>query len=177
MKIRKNSLSDMILLALEKTVDGYVRVEDFTTNTYIYAKGYDRPLKKSSLAQALKRLREKGFIEKENLDNQIIFKLTQSGANLLDEFSNSQKIWDNKWRIVIFDIPEQKRIIRNMFRRNLKKWGFKHLQKSVWISKRDVFDKLKKYVEDLGISQWVVIIEADRLSDYSFSDAIVHMNE
>ena len=71
--------------------------------------------------------------------------------------------------MVIFDIPEEKRIIRNLFRRNLKKWGFKHLQKSVWISKRNVFDKLESYIKDLGIEKWIIVMEVHRLSTHTIS--------
>lgn len=165
--IYKKSLSRAILFALEKSVDGYVRFEDlmFNPGFYAYSSWEGRPLKKSTLAQALKRLREKGLINEDRMDtNKVVFKLTEVGKDILglDEFN--EKTWDGKWRIVIFDIPEQKRLIRDLFRRNLKKWGFKHLQKSVWISKRNIFGKLTSYIKDLGIEKWVIVMESDRLS-------------
>ncbi len=152
-------------MALEKTIDGYVRMEDFLYNTHIYAKGYDRPLKKSSLAQTLHRLRVQGLIENSLVDDQILIKLTQIGKDFLDLETVKSEKWDGKWRVVIFDIPEQKRIIRNLFRRNLKRWGFKQLQKSVWISKRDVYDKLAAYIEELLIDKWVSVMEVTKLSN------------
>lgn len=162
MKVYKKSLTKAILLVLEKAVDGYVRVEDFAYHHYRYHYGVPE-LKKSSLSQALKRLREGGLIEEVKLKKNVIIKLTDEGRGLVsDEFDESK--WDGKYRIVIFDIPEQKRIIRNLFRRNLKKWGFKHLQKSVWISKKDVFDKLESYIKDVGIEKWVMVMEVERLS-------------
>ncbi|MBI3103683.1 CRISPR-associated endonuclease Cas2 [Candidatus Daviesbacteria bacterium] len=167
MKVYKKSLTKAILLVLEKAVDGYVRLEDFTYHHYRYHYGYPN-LKKSSLSQALKRLRESGLIEQVKLKNDVIIKLTQTGKELISDGSD-EKEWDGKWRIVIFDIPEQKRVIRNLFRRNLKKWGFKHLQKSVWISKRNVFDKLEVYIKELGIEQWVIVMEVNRLSGYTIS--------
>lgn len=166
---RKNSLSEIVLLALEKTIDGYVRLEDFLYNTHIYARGYDRPLKKSSLAQTLNRLRKQGLIENSLADNQILIKLTQIGKDFLDLEIEKNDKWDGKWRVVIFDIPEQKRIIRNLFRRNLKRWGFKQLQKSVWISKRNIYEKLVSYTEELGIEKWVVIMESIKVSDKSWN--------
>lgn len=161
--LKKSSLSYAILGILEKSIDGYVRMEDFAINSYDYAYGYDRSLSKSALSKAIKRLREKGYVEQSVLDQKIILKLTSEGGNFLkpDEFSKND--WDGKWRIVIFDIPESKRVIRNLFRRNLKKWEFKNLQKSVWISKRDVYLKLVKYIEELNLSQWVLVIETDKI--------------
>lgn len=162
MRTYKKSLTNAILFALEKTVDGYIRLEDFAYHHYRYHYGVPH-LKKSSLSQALKRLREGGLIEQVKLKDDIIIKLTEEGRDLIsDRFED--KDWDGKWRVVIFDIPEEKRIIRNLFRRNLKKWGFKHLQKSVWVSKRNVFDKLESYIKDLGIEKWVIVMEAERLT-------------
>lgn len=155
------------MFALEKAVDGYVRLEDFAYHHYRYHYGIP-DLKKSSLSQALKRLREGGLIEQIKLKNDILIKLTEAGKELInDRFE--EKNWDGKWRIAIFDIPEEKRIIRNLFRRNLKKWGFKHLQKSVWFSKRSVFDKLDSYIRDLGIEKWVIVMEVNRLSGHTIS--------
>lgn len=152
-----------MLLALEKTVDGYVVFEDFIYNPLL-----ERPVKKSELSLVLKRLREKGLVEQVKLKNDIIIKLTEEGRGLVGN-NFEDKDWDGKWRVVIFDIPEEKRIIRNMFRRNLKKWGFKHLQKSVWISKRNIFDKLEAYIKDLGIEKWVIVMEVDKLTSHDIN--------
>ena len=160
---RKGSLSYLVLTVLEKAVDGYVRYEDLIHHSYSYAWGnrWDKPLKRPELTRAIKRLRDSGLVEEVKLRKDIILRLTASAEELVN---HHREEWDGKWRIVIFDIPEEKRIIRNLFRRNLKKWGFKHLQKSVWISKRNVFDKLSSYIKNLGIEKWVTVIEADKLS-------------
>ncbi|MDP2930569.1 MAG: hypothetical protein Q8N56_03130 [bacterium] len=41
--------------------------------------------------------------------------------------------WDGKWRLVMFDIPENTRLIREALRRKLKAFGFSSFQKSAWI--------------------------------------------
>lgn len=158
------SIGDYLLIALEKTVDGYIRLEDFLYNTHIYAKGYERPLKKSSFAKALKRLRERGLIEVDS-ETEIIIKLTDEGKTqaLWEKVRHLEGIWDNKWRIVAFDIPETHSLIRNLFRRRLKELGFKQLQKSIWISKASCTDLIRQYVKDLGISKWVSVLEAENV--------------
>lgn len=161
---RKTGIGDIILLALERTTDGYVRLEDFLYNTHIYAKGYDRPLKKSSFAQALRRLREKGLIEYTN-ESEIIIKLTDQGLTkaLWEKMSHLETVWDGKWRIVAFDIPETHSLTRDLFRRRLKEFNFKMLQKSIWISKTDCTELLRDYIKDLGIKKWVSVLEADNV--------------
>jgi len=170
--MRKNSqTTDLILEVLETAVDGYVRLEDFLYNTHIYAKGYDRPLKKSNLSQSLRRLRLKGFLETEKSQNQILYKLTAAGRQereirkLLAEDN-----WDKKWRIVIFDIPESHRKVRNVLRSRLKLWKFKPLQKSVWVSKKSITKQVKEFVNDVGLTKWVLIFESSDLENVHIVD-------
>lgn len=42
-------------------------------------------------------------------------------------------IWDGKWRIVMFDVPESRRRIRDQLRRLLQEAGLKRLHDSVWV--------------------------------------------
>jgi len=41
--------------------------------------------------------------------------------------------WDGKWRLVVFDIPEENKTGRNALTAKLNKLGFQPLQRSVWI--------------------------------------------
>lgn len=158
------SATDLVLLILEKSVDGLVRLEDFTYNSHIYACGYDRPLKKSALAKALSRLRQKGYIEKEKDEQIIIYKLTEVGkyqARIRQVLK--EDVWDNKWRVVVFDVPENKRRVRNALRSRLKLWEFKQLQKSVWVGKKNVTVILKKFIKEIGIADWVLVFETNSI--------------
>lgn len=166
MKIRKGGLSYILLTLLEGAVDGTVLLSDFAGNPGNYSiLGRDYPLKRSALSKAIARLKKRGLITREREDDdKVILKLTNEGKTAMFLMVEDDKQWDGKWRVVVWDIPEQKRIIRNLFRRNLKKWGFKNLQKSVWVSKKDVYEKLTAYVKDLGIEKWVWIFESDKYS-------------
>ncbi len=163
---KKISLGKLVLLALEKTVDGYVGMEDFLYNPGFYIQGM-REVPKSSLSQALKRLREKGYIEKvpdKKDESKIIFKLTQPGEEFLLLSKSEQEVkWDGKWRIVVFDIPEKNRAVRNILRSRLKLWGFSPWQQSVWASKKNLTNKLRSLVKDLGIEDWVLVIESENV--------------
>lgn len=164
---KKESIGKFVLLALEKAVDGYVRFEDFTYHHYRYH--YDYPeIKKSALSKAIKRLREKGLIEKTTLkdENKIILKLTEAGREFLLISKEDNEIeWDGKWRIVVFDIPEKQRTIRNILRSRLKMWGFSPWQQSVWASKKNITKKLRNLVKELDITNWVLVIESDNVGN------------
>lgn len=162
MRVNKNSLSRVILEILAKSVDASVRLIDFAEKTHLYAYSnrWEKELPKSALSKALIRLNKKGLIEKEFIDEELIIRLTSAGRLLLPE---DETKWDGKWIVVVFDIPEQKRLIRNIFRRFLKKLGFKQLQKSVFISKKSLFEKLAEEIKTLEIESWVTIFQTDRI--------------
>src|SRR3989344_2355885 len=42
-------------------------------------------------------------------------------------------VWDGKWRVVVFDIPNKYTHLRNQIRTLLKRAGFVQLQQSVWV--------------------------------------------
>lgn len=164
MKIRKRSLSEFTLLVLEKTIDGYVRFDDLIHHSgrYAYSDGWDRPIKKSYLSQAVRRLKEKGLVEyEENKTKQLIIKLTTLGKDAIGDLASLEQEWDGKFRIVIFDIPESKYVVRDLFRRRLRDWGFKMWQQSVWVTKNNVTERLRRLIDKLEINEWVAVIESD----------------
>lgn len=59
--------------------------------------------------------------------------------------------------VVIFDIPEPKKKIREWLRGQLKWWDFKMVQKSVWIGNGPLPVEFKKRLKDLGIGKSVLI--------------------
>ena len=65
--------------------------------------------------------------------------LTPRGFEKLRKYSveeikiSTPKVWDKKWRIVIFDIPNEIRKARDILRERLKRLGFIQLQESVFI--------------------------------------------
>ncbi|MBI2019997.1 hypothetical protein HYS94_01085 [Candidatus Daviesbacteria bacterium] len=165
---KKETIGKLILYTLEKAIDGYVRYDDLIYHPYSYAGGnrWDKPLKKDSLAQALKRLREKKWVEKvdDKKTGEITYKLTNLGREFLLILKTEDQIeWDGKWRIIVFDIPEKRRSIRDILRSRLKLWGFKPWQQSVWASKKNLTNKLRALIKELGIEDWVLVIESDNV--------------
>lgn len=71
-----------------------------------------------------------------------------------------QKKWDGKWRMVLFDIPEVKRVGRDALRQKIKKLGFVELQKSVFINpypcKKEIDTVIKFFRVEKFVQQCVV---------------------
>ena len=170
---KKISLTDAILFTLEKGVEGgelfFESMAEFRREIYngVYSI-HQGPKYGPYLYLAIKRLRQRKLLEQENPKNKdidkIVFRLTEEGKRfLLFKKADSDIDWDGKWRMVIFDIPESKRVVRDILRNRLKKWGFQKWQKSVWVCKRDLTDELRKLTKELEIDDWVLVVESDNV--------------
>ncbi|MDP2648534.1 MAG: hypothetical protein U1D26_00645 [Patescibacteria group bacterium] len=71
--------------------------------------------------------------------------------------------WDKKWRVLIFDIPEKKRALRNRIRSTLRAFGFTQLQGSVWVYPYDCEDLITLFKADLHIGKNLLYMVVDAL--------------
>jgi phenylacetic acid degradation operon negative regulatory protein len=157
----KEKLKNAILLALEKSIDGACAFADFYDNPRQFVWYGPRDLPKSSIALAISRLRRKGLVEKKVDEGRLILKLTEAGYDwLLKNKLDEQIEWDGIWRLVIFDIPEKHKRVRDTLRRRLKEWGFHAWQKSVWATKKPLTCALRNLIKQLGVEEWVLVIES-----------------
>src|SRR3989344_5746653 len=98
---------------------------------------------KKNIKDTFYNLRRRGLIEVKKQGRQIYISLTKEGKRNAGIFQiNSLRIkrpqkWDKKWRLVIFDISQLKKMHREAFRGKLKELGFCLLQKSIWINPFD----------------------------------------
>lgn len=63
--------------------------------------------------------------------------------------------WDKNWRIVMFDIPENLKKVREAFRYHLKNLEFYEYQKSVFIHPFPCVEEISYIVEFYGIRKYV----------------------
>ena len=87
----------------------------------------------------LTRLAAKGHVRFEKLNKKSYARITDDGKRALaislykGRLVVRKKIrWDKRWRIVIFDIPEKRRTVRQRLRTLVKQFGFLRIQDSVW---------------------------------------------
>lgn len=91
------------------------------------------------------------YVEQKNGTTKIV--LTEKGKLKTLEFKidtikiPKPLIWDKKWRMVMFDIPEKRRAERNILRNKLKDIGFKEIQKSVFLHPYPCFDEINFITE------------------------------
>lgn len=90
--------------------------------------------------------------------------LTPSGLERVSKISIDKiripksSIWDKKWRVIIFDIPEKKHYNRDIFRNQLIEMGFLQLQKSVYVYPFECTNEIVFLSERLSINKHVTIM-------------------
>ena len=104
---------------------------------YFYKKGFRKDL----LLKDLRNLQKRDLIEyKELEDGKIKIVLSKKGKNEVLQYDidniklTNQKGWDGKWRLVMFDIPHNRKNARDAFRKKLIDLEFYPIQKSVFIT-------------------------------------------
>ncbi len=96
------------------------------------------------------------------------FKFTEKGklwfrGSLLKYYRSIGLKWDKKWRVVIFDVPQELHRERNRLRMKLKTLGFYMLQKSVFVFPFPCEEELAKYATRLKLSKHIDIIVAESI--------------
>jgi len=66
--------------------------------------------------------------------------------------------WDGKWRVVLFDVPESKRPIRDYLRGVLKRAGCYALMRSLWISPHKLPSYIERLLEDPAYRKYARMI-------------------
>lgn len=145
---------------------------------------YDKKL----LYNQLWRLEKQGYIKKFQSKKGKMIHLTTSGYKkamfyLQANYSiKKPALWDKKWRLVIFDIPEEKKYLRDVIRDKLKKLKFYQLQKSVWVFPFECYEIIYylKFIYNIGkYTQYIVAetIETEtNLVDYFYDNHILDKN-
>ncbi|MEK7227627.1 MAG: CRISPR-associated endonuclease Cas2 [Patescibacteria group bacterium] len=99
------------------------------------------------------------------------YELTEFGKDKLRiwEFGrfklNKPKRWDRKWRVIIFDIPDKKRKIRDKIRYLFKSAGLYLLQESVWVYPYDCEDIIALLKTDFGVGKDILYLVVEELEN------------
>ncbi len=73
--------------------------------------------------------------------------------------------WDRKWRLVMFDVPEEKRESRVVFIRKLQELGYQLLQQSVWIHPFASKEEVYVAARHVGIEAYVTYMSTDYIDN------------
>lgn len=128
-----------------------------------------RRLNKDQVNRTLRTLEHNRLISITEEAGKTVIKLTKNGREkllkykLADMKMTKPGKWDRKWRLVIFDIPEDFKTNRTVFVYKLKELGFLPLQKSVWAWPYECEDEIDFLKEIYEIRPYVRVARADYL--------------
>ncbi len=98
------------------------------------------------------------------------YTITQKGRKTVSEAKiwgltiPTPKVWDGRWHLVLFDIPNDKRKRRDIFRARLKELGLILYQNSVWIYPYPLEEVVRQVADFYKLSPCVSYIVAKKIS-------------
>lgn len=168
----KLPITDQFLLNLYNLIEKAERVsEQFipprSMQEFLYSdlhklkREYERKKAKRRFSQFIHYLKRKGYIEIRNLKEKQGVLFTQKGAkkvlNLRFKLKKRKRRPDGKLLMIIFDIPEKKRYLRDLLREKLRQLGYKMFQQSVWICPYDVLKETEEFLREHFLDPYVRI--------------------
>lgn len=114
--------------------------------------------------------KKKGLVKEVSKNGKSFLELTQKGQleQLVSRMGvTKQENWDGKWRMVIFDIPEEAHDKRDHLRRLLKRQGFVKLQASVLVSPYSLNREALTYLKNSGLMQYIRIGKIEEFDEDS----------
>jgi len=118
---------------------------------------------KRIIRNTLLRLAARKLIEIERVKKEKSVRLTEKGLNTL--FTKFPKIkykdweWDGRWRVIIYDIEEETRHLRERLRVFLKSRDFNPVQRSVWFSPYPVEKELIAFLKKENLWDKIMVFK------------------
>lgn len=126
---------------------------------------------KYSINSSIARLRDRGLIEIVEISGKKVARVTKKGKSKLDflDIHNFKlkipKKWDGRWRVVAFDIKENRKGTRTLLRNTLVQIGFTKLQNSVWIYPYDCEDVISLIKAEFKVGSDVLYMIVEKLEN------------
>lgn len=125
----------------------------------------------STIERIAKRLYRQGMVEIREDSGVPVVRITNKGNVEVLKYDlekltiKPQKKWDGKWRLVIFDIAEKYKKIREIVRRKLQEIGFYKFQESVFVYPYPCEKEISFMREVLHVPHSIKLIRADRIEN------------
>jgi len=129
------------------------------------------------LKRTLARLQKEKLVEVTHEGKYEIVKITEKGKQKILKFAFDEleikkpPVWDGRWYLVSYDIPENLSLQRKIFRYYLTIWKFYPLQKSVFLHAYPCEKEIEFLKEYLEIDKYVRIFTVTKIeNDQVFRD-------
>ncbi|RPF53893.1 phenylacetic acid degradation operon negative regulatory protein PaaX [Aquisalibacillus elongatus] len=117
-----------------------------------------------SVRAAISRMSKQGWVQSEKRGNRSYYSLTEQGKARMEEasrriYQTAAPHWDGQWRMLIYNIPEHKRNLRDELRKELVWSGFGSLSNSCWITPNPLEEQVHRMIEKYDISDYVTFFK------------------
>jgi DNA-binding transcriptional regulator PaaX len=125
----------------------------------------------NAIRRSIKGLQDAGLVENVHSGQNSYARLTKDGKRKANQFKLDDDTtllnpnWDGCWRIVLLDIPEERKSEREALRYLLKKANFLCLKNSVWVSPYPFEHLFENIKADLGLTTELMILVTKKLDD------------
>ena len=160
-----------MLLGLATILDTFEEIRDplrIMSSSYKSMYGWiPRRYQRHNFYQLVSRSLKTQLIEKIEKDGKIYMRITSEGKKTIQRdfpmLLLQNREWDGRWRIVMFDVEEVNKKVRERLRSKLKELGFGMLQKSVFITPHDMLRDFIEFTQKSGIKDYLYILETHKL--------------
>ena len=122
--------------------------------------------------RVLARLKIRGEIEFVSQGGTSFARITERGKQALAMSAekarlagNKPKKWDRQYRLVMFDVPEKRKRVRDLLRREMRDIGFLRVQDSAWLYPYDCEEFISLLKADLRIGKDVLYAVVDSIDN------------
>lgn len=129
-----------------------------------YLKKIDSRKREREFRKILRYMKNTGLVEG---DYEHGLQLTDKGRERAEKVEIGElvvtrpKHWDKKWRIILYDVPEDQKTGRDAMTRKLKELKFYQLQKSVWVCPFECREEIEMVAAIYEIDKYVTYLETN----------------
>lgn len=115
---------------------------------------------------AVSRMNKQGWIQSERQENNSFYSLTERGKVRMEEasrriYKEPVPSWDGKWWLLLYNIPEKKRHLRDALREELVWSGFGPLSNSCWITPNNLEKEITVLGKKYDVEEYVTYFHAE----------------
>lgn len=119
---------------------------------------YQKKQERRNFSRLIYYLKKKGYIKIKNLERKEAALITPKGAEKILKIKvrtkEGKRRPDGKWQMIIFDIPESKKHLRELLRDNLYFLKYRKLQQSVWVCPYNVLKETEAVLRRYSLDQY-----------------------
>ena len=115
------------------------------------------------------QMAKKEFVALTKTPDGWLVRLTKKGGRRLQKAKmqavklSTPDSWDGKWRLFIFDVPEEQRSARDQMRRKMKELGLFNIQRSVLAYPYDCRAELELVSDYYKLRRYATYLETDNI--------------